>query len=194
MKNLVVMAKAPEAGRVKTRLARDIGVAEATRVYRTILTRTLRRLTGDPRWQTWIAVAPDRAMHSPLWPSNVNIVGQGAGNLGDRMQRVFDTLPGGPIVIVGSDIPGISPEDIAGAFSLLGQHDAVIGPAPDGGYWLVGQKRCPRIHQIFEDVRWSGPHAMEDTLANLKGATVGRVGQKTDVDTQDDYRAWCATG
>lgn len=194
MNHLVIMAKAPEAGRVKTRLARNIGVVEATRVYRTILSATLRRLAPDPRWQTWIAAAPDRAAHSPVWPHSVSIAAQGTGNLGDRMQRVFHHMPRGPVVIVGSDIPNISPGDIAASFRELGRHNAVLGPAPDGGYWLVGQRRTPRVLKMFHNVRWSGPHAMADTLANLAGANVGFVGQKADVDTEQDYRAWRSKG
>ncbi len=192
MNHLVIMAKAPEAGRVKTRLARDIGTVEATRVYRTILGTTLRRLGADPRWQTWVAAAPDRAAFAPIWPGNVQVTNQGTGNLGVRMQRVFDNMEAGAVIIIGSDIPNIMPDDVAAGFACLGQHDAVMGPAPDGGYWLIGQKRRPRVLQMFGNVRWSGPHAMEDTLANLTGARVALLGQKTDVDTESDYRAWRA--
>lgn len=192
MNHLVIMAKAPEAGRVKTRLGRDVGVVEATRVYRTILGTTLRRLAPDPRWHTWIAAAPDRSAYSPVWPNTVSIAAQGTGNLGDRMQRVFQYMPRGPVIILGSDIPHITPDEIAWSFRELRRNDAVIGPAPDGGYWLIGQRRSPRVLQIFHNVRWSGPHTMADTLANLKGASVGMVGQKADVDTEEDYRAWRA--
>lgn len=194
MNHLVIMAKAPEAGRVKTRLAREIGVAEATRVYRTILGATLRRLAPDPRWHTWVAAAPDRAAWSRLWPESVSVTAQGPGDLGDRMQRVFQKMPRGPVIILGSDIPDISPNDIALGFRELGRNDAVIGPAPDGGYWFIGQRRNPRPLKIFQNVRWSGPHAMADTLANLKSASVGFAGQKADVDTQEDYKAWCSKG
>ncbi len=193
-RHLVIMAKAPEAGRVKTRLARDIGAVEAARVYRTILTATLRRLAPDPRWRTWVAAAPDRAAWFNVWPDAVSVVPQGTGNLGDRMQRVFQKMPPGPVIILGSDIPGISAGDIASSFSVLMQNDAVIGPAPDGGFWLIGQRRSPRVLQIFDNVRWSGPHAMADTLANMARAKVGYAGQKADIDTLEDYKAWRARG
>lgn len=186
-RHLVVMAKLPSAGRVKTRLARQIGVAEALRVYRTVLNRTLRDLSADPRWQTWVAVSPDTAVNSPIWPK-VNLIGQGGGDLGQRMQRVFDVLPGGPTVIIGSDIPGIRRADIAGAFAALGSKDAVFGPADDGGYWLVGQRRHPRVLPMFEGVRWSSEHALADTLANVKNAAFIR--QIDDLDTAADYRRW----
>lgn len=190
MNHLVIMAKAPEAGRVKTRLARDVGAVEATRVYRTLLGGTLRRLALDPRWHTWVAAAPDTAAFSVVWPNSVSVIPQGGGNLGDRMQRVFDCMPKGPVIIIGSDIPNIENQDIAQAFQALGRHDAVIGPAPDGGYWLVGQRRRPRTLSLFANVRWSGPHALADTLANLKEADVGLTAEKADLDTRDDYLAW----
>ena len=190
MNHLVVMAKAPEAGRVKTRLARQVGISEATRVYRTILGSTLRRLAPDPRWHTWVSAAPDRAVHSSIWPASVSVVPQGGGNLGDRMQRVFDHMPPGPVIIIGSDIPNIRPQDIAEGFRALGHHDAAMGPAPDGGYWMVGQRRRPKVLSMFANVRWSGQHAISDTLANLRDAKVALTVQKADLDTRDDYLAW----
>ncbi len=190
MNHLVIMAKVPEAGRVKTRLARHVGAVEAARVYRTILGGTLLRLARDPRWRTWVAAAPDRAAHATIWPPSVSVVPQGGGNLGDRMQRVFDHMPSGPVIIIGSDIPNIRPHDIAEGFQALGHHDAVIGPAPDGGYWMVGQRRRPKVLSMFSNVRWSGPHAMSDTLANLNEAKVALTAEKADLDTRDDYLAW----
>ncbi len=187
-RHLVIMAKRPQAGRVKTRLAKDIGVAEALRVYRTVLARTIRDLSCDSRWQTWIAVAPDTEIHSPVWPDNVGLVGQGQGDLGQRMQHVFDVLPGGPVLIIGSDVPGIRPTDIADGFSALGSHTAVFGPAGDGGYWMVGQRRHPKIVQMFKGVRWSTSHALSDTFANTSDAKLIR--QIDDLDTVADYRRW----
>ena len=137
--HLVIMAKLPGAGRVKTRLAQQIGTPEALRVYRTILFRTVRELSSTDRWQTWLAVAPDTSIASPVWPRGISLANQGPGDLGARMQHVFDILPTGPVVIIGSDVPGIAQSDIAAAFSALGRHQAVFGPAADGGYWLVGQ-------------------------------------------------------
>ena len=104
------------------------------------------------------------------------------------MQRLFTRLPPGPVIIVGSDIPSIRPSHIAEAFRLLGGADAVLGPAPDGGYWLVGLKRTPRVPKPFAAVRWSGSHALSDTLANLKGRRVALAARLSDVDTAEDLR------
>ena len=106
----------------------------------------------------------------------------------ERMRRLFSLLPPGPAIIVGSDIPAIEAEHIAQAFKLLGRNDAVFGPAADGGYWLIGLKRTPKALAPFAGVRWSSPHALADTLANLKGKRVAFAATLRDVDSKNDYR------
>lgn len=189
---LVVMAKAPVAGTVKTRLAGTIGTGEATGFYRAMTASAVRRLTRTRRWKSWLAVSPDRCVTEPFWPEGIDVVAQGTGNLGDRMGRLFDGLPPGPVVIIGTDIPDITPADIADAFRALGGSDAVLGPAPDGGYWLIGLKRTPRVLKPFPGVRWSSSHALADTLANLEGFRVALLRELDDIDTADEYRAWRA--
>lgn len=183
------MAKSPRAGRIKQRLAASVGVVSAARFYRICLTHTLMRLGRDPRWQTLLAVSPDVDVSAPLWPRGVERVPQGKGDLAVRMQRLFRRLPPGPAIIVGSDIPAISPSDIARAFRLLSNGDAVFGRAADGGYWLVGLRRTPRVLAPFTNVRWSGPHALADTLRNLNGRRVAFAATLSDVDSEDDYRS-----
>lgn len=188
------MVKEPRAGAVKTRLARDIGPARAAAFYRNLALRTVGRLAADPRWTTVLAVSPDRAAGAPPWPPGVAALGQGTGDLGARMDRLMRRLPCGPVVIIGTDIPDITRQDIAGAFRLLGSHDAVFGPAPDGGYWLVGQRRRPGVLRMFDDVRWSSRHALEDTLANLEGRRVAFVAERDDIDTADDLDRYRKNG
>jgi hypothetical protein len=189
-KQLVIMVKSPVAGRVKRRLARDIGEVAAIRFYRHCLSHAALRLARDPRWHAALAVAPDRDVRGRFWPSRKLIarLPQGGGDLGRRMQRVFTCLPPGPVVIVGSDIPAMRARHVAEAFKQLGGADAVFGSATDGGYWLVGLRRTPRVLQPFADVRWSGPHALADTLGNLKGKHVGYTAALSDVDSGEDYR------
>lgn len=186
---LVIMVKEPVAGRVKTRLARGIGVIAATSAYRAMQTSLVARLSIDARWQTILAVSPDAAFASTMLPPNTRRVAQGDGDLGRRLQHIFDAMPPGPVVIIGTDIPAIRPADIANAFGTLGAHEAVIGPSRDGGYWLIGMKRQPRVLRIFENVRWSSEHALADTVANLDGRTIARLGYHDDVDTKDDLAA-----
>jgi len=185
---LIVMAKGPLAGRSKRRLAASIGAISATRFYRSCFAYTLMRLSTDRRWQTLLAVSPDSEVSAPFWPRGIERLPQGHGDLGRRMQRLFRKLPPGPAIIVGSDIPAIKASDIACAFRLLGNADAVFGRATDGGYWLVGLRRTPRLLAPFAGVRWSGPHALADTLANLKGSRVAFAATLSDVDTEKDYR------
>ncbi len=183
------MAKSPRRGSVKLRLAREIGEGAALSFYRSCLSHSLLRLARDTRWATLLAVAPDRDISASFFPPHSKLarLRQGGGDLGHRMQRLFACLPPGPVVIVGSDIPAIAPAPIAEAFALLGRYDAVLGRALDGGYWLVGLKRSPRVLAPFARVRWSSPHALADTLANLQGARVAFAPTLGDVDTRKDY-------
>jgi rSAM/selenodomain-associated transferase 1 len=187
---LVIMAKSPVAGLVKRRLARDIGDVAATRIYRSCLSHTVLRLAPDPRWRTLIAVTPDTAMTARCWPlrSTIRHIPQGSGDLGRRMQRIFQRLPPGPAIIVGSDIPGIRATHIDRAFKHIGRVDAVFGPALDGGYWLIGLKNCPRRRDLFGGVRWSSAHALADTRANLPRKFAAFAQTLSDVDTKQDYR------
>lgn len=184
---LVIMAKEPRAGSVKTRLARDIGTVQATSFYRHSLANLLRRLARDPRWHTIMAVTPDTAARALAKSFSVACVGQGAGDLGCRMQRLFDHLPPGPVIIIGTDIPQIAPEIIAEAFHRLRGHDAVMGPSDDGGYWLIGEARLPKPLKIFQNVRWSSKHTRDDTLENLRGKSVAKLQILRDVDEGADY-------
>jgi len=190
MRSLIVMAKQPRAGAVKRRLARGIGAVAATRFYRATLRHTLMRLAADARWRTYLAVAPDAALSETFWPSwpRVPRIAQAQGDLGARMQALFDGMAPGPVILVGSDIPGISPAHIAEAFRLLGQADAVFGSARDGGYWLVGFKRSPGRLAPFHDVPWSTDRALAATCANLKGRRIAFAATLGDVDTAEDLK------
>jgi glycosyltransferase A (GT-A) superfamily protein (DUF2064 family) len=103
------------------------------------------------------------------------------------MMRPFQEKGAGPVVIVGSDIPGLNAGLIEQAFRALASHDAVFGPARDGGYWLVGFARRRPIGRPFDDVRWSTAHALDDTLANLRpDLRVAFLPTLTDVDRPED--------
>jgi len=155
------MVKEPHPGRVKTRLGRDLGMVPAAWWFRHQSARLIRRLAADTRWQTVLAVAPDQeGLTSRVWPADLTRWPQGGGDLGDRMGRIMRHAPKGPVLIIGADIPGIRPVLIAKAFAALGRHDAVFGPAPDGGYWLIGMKRTRALRAgVFNGVRWSSEHA-----------------------------------
>lgn len=182
------MLKEPRPGRVKTRLGREIGHVRAAWWVRHQTARLLRRL-DDPRWRLVLAVAPDHAgMASRAWPAHLPRLPQGAGDLGCRMARLFRSLRPGPVCIVGGDIPGITPRHIARAFAALGRAEAVFGPAPDGGYWLIGMRGTRLPATLLQDVRWSTRHALADSVASLAGARHVLVDTLADVDTAADLR------
>ena len=189
-RHLIVFARAPVLGGGKRRLARDIGDVAALRFERLMLARLLRRLGRDRRWRLRLAVTPDRARHRKrLWPRGIQIIGQGRGDLGERMQRALAACPPGPAMLVGTDIPALGSGHIGDAFRLLGWHDVVFGPAADGGFWLVGARRAPRLPPLFGEVRWSGPYALADVLANLpRRVTVGFAATLDDVDDGASFR------
>ncbi|RYH10945.1 TIGR04282 family arsenosugar biosynthesis glycosyltransferase [Tropicimonas sp. IMCC6043] len=186
-RQLIVMLKEPRPGRVKTRLGREIGMTDAAWWFRHQAARLIRRLE-DPRWQLTLAVSPDHAgLASRIWPAHLPRHPQGRGDLGARMARIFRNAPPGPVLVIGADIPCIDRDHIARAFAALGDHDAVLGPAPDGGYWLIGLKRVQAAPAGFlENVRWSGDAAMLDTLCSLGPLRTAHVDTLADVDTAAD--------
>ncbi|QUJ76270.1 TIGR04282 family arsenosugar biosynthesis glycosyltransferase [Sulfitobacter albidus] len=188
-RTLVVMLKEPHPGRVKTRLGRDIGRIASAWWFRHQTTRLLRRIE-DPRWRTVLAVSPDaEGMTSRVWPAHLRRTPQGLGDLGDRMARQLRSAPPGPVCVIGADVPGITRPRIAEAFAALGAYDAVFGPAPDGGYWLIGLKRTRAIPPgLFDSVRWSSEHALADTQATLPDYRIAHVAMLRDVDTGADLK------
>jgi uncharacterized protein len=188
-RHVIVFARAPALGSGKRRLARDIGDVAALRFERLMLARLLRRLVRDRRWRLRIAVTPDRARHRRrVWPRGIPVTAQGRGDLGERMRRALAKSPPGPAVLIGTDIPALGPRHIADAFRLLGRHDLVFGPAADGGFWLVGARRSLCL-PLFGEVRWSGPHALADVLANLpRDVSVALATRLEDVDDGASFR------
>jgi rSAM/selenodomain-associated transferase 1 len=187
---VILFARVPQLGGGKQRLARDIGAVQAVRFERVMIARLLRRLGRDRRWQLRLAVTPDHAARRMRRRRHGLVtLGQGPGDLGVRMHRALKEAPPGPVVLVGADIPALEARHIAAAFRLLGHHDLVFGPAADGGFWLIGARRRPRLPPLFARVRWSSPEALADTLSGLpRGVSVGFVDTLEDV---DDGPAYC---
>lgn len=189
-KTVVVMVKEPRPGRVKTRLGRDIGLTASAWWFRHQVKALLRRI-DSPKWDVVLAVAPDIAgLTSRVWPAHLARIPQGSGDLGDRMAGVFRALPPGPVCIIGADIPGVTAARLSEAFAALGSHDAVFGPADDGGYWLVGMKRVgPVPTALFEGVRWSTDFALADSKGTMPGLRIAEVATLRDVDTLADLQS-----
>lgn len=201
-RHLVIFARAPRLGAVKRRLAAGIGEVAAWRFANFTANRLLRRLAGPGRWRCWLAVTPDRFQHrGRFWPdrvghSRIHRLAQGPGDLGRRMARPLASLPPGPVVIIGTDIPDITPAHISSAFRALGRNQVVFGPAKDGGYWLVGMRRRPQspdfmARRLFNGVRWSTSQALADTRANLgPGIQVALLETLPDIDDRRAFDHW----
>jgi uncharacterized protein len=187
---LLIMARAPRFGAVKTRLARDIGPLKAWHFYRNTLTATARRLSRSGKWHTVLQVTPDRDKTSKRqWPRTHAVIGQGRGDIGARMEHGLTAFPRGvPVVLIGSDIPGVLPHHIQRAFKALGQADVVFGPATDGGYWLVGFANRRPVRRSFKNVRWSTPQALTDTQENMRHLRRAFVDELNDVDDGASYQ------
>lgn len=185
--HLVLFSRQPRYGVGKRRLAADVGNLEAVRFARAALARLRRTLGRDPRWTLWIAVSPDRPTD---WAAPARVLPQGPGHLGVKLERVVRALPRGSVVILGADTPTVTRQDVAQAFAALGNHDAVFGPARDGGYWLIGLRRRPRMHLPFESVRWSTQHALADTVANMGSRPVALLRLQEDVDDGASLRRY----
>jgi rSAM/selenodomain-associated transferase 1 len=187
-RTLVIFVRAPAIGAVKRRLAAGIGPPAAQRFYRETTRRLIRRVAADRRWTTWLAVTPDEyARRGRFWPTDLPRFPQGGGDLGRRMARALGRS-GGPSVLVGSDIPDLDVCHVAAAFAALGRADLVFGPATDGGYWLVGVRSPFLLGGLFDAVRWSGPHALADTLANARRRRIALLDPLDDVDDARDLR------
>ncbi|MCC5996153.1 MAG: TIGR04282 family arsenosugar biosynthesis glycosyltransferase [Oceanicaulis sp.] len=186
---LVIFAKAPVIGGAKTRLARGVGKVSAWRIYRAMTAKVLRRLKDD-RWTLRLAISPDSALTRRFpgaWPPDVARMAQGSGDLGARQARAFAGR--GPVCVIGSDAPDVTRADIAAAFAHLKRHDAVIGPAEDGGYWLLALNG-PAPRGLFDGVRWSHDATRADLEARLTahGFRIARLRALRDVDEADDLR------
>jgi len=184
---VIVFAKAPVLGAVKTRLAATIGPEAALAFYRATLQRVVGRLVDRSDWTVTLAITPNEAFDHPDLPRPTERVPQGEGDLGGRMARFLSqATPEHPVLVVGSDIPDLAACHVEAALLALQEHALAIGPSPDGGYWLIGASHPPPP-DLFRDVRWSSQHAMADTLANTSGVSVGRLMVLEDVDDEGSW-------
>ncbi|MEO1013743.1 MAG: TIGR04282 family arsenosugar biosynthesis glycosyltransferase [Pseudomonadota bacterium] len=189
---VVVMAKAPVAGRSKTRLGRDIGMARAAQVSRFLIDRTMdAALQGQARgwWSVRLAADPAASICEPRFRRNgrVDVFHQARGDLGERILAAMKIASsGGPTIIIGADAPAVSAVLIERAFRVLNAGDFVFGPAADGGFWLFGVKRVDLLPRSFEGVRWSTKNAMGDVVERLPERRIVFADTLDDIDTLTD--------
>lgn len=183
------MARLPVAGRVKTRLVPPLTDAEAARLYAAFL-EDMSQL-GAAAWERtlfWVREPGDGAL--PVAPTGWHSAWQSGGDLGDRLEAAFEDLfqRGGPVVLVGSDHPDLPPAVLGEALQALAASGLVLGPTPDGGYYLIGL-RSP-APGLLRGIRWSTRTVYEETqaAATARGLPVGRLREWADVDTWEDAR------
>ncbi|HMK43432.1 MAG TPA: TIGR04282 family arsenosugar biosynthesis glycosyltransferase [Dissulfurispiraceae bacterium] len=191
---LGVFLKYPEPGRVKTRLAVALGAESSAEVYRALAEQVLSQ-TGPlkRRYERTLFVTPEEGLDEfRRWLPNERIVPQRGDSLGERMAAAIGTLlmSSDFAVVIGSDIPDLDESHIISAFDVLASHDLVIGPAEDGGYYLVGMKRLYR--PLFEGIAWSSPSVLSETCAKAEalGLSCRLLPELIDIDTVEDYRKW----
>jgi uncharacterized protein len=188
---LLIFAKSPRMGVSKTRLAAGIGVAQAWRVKRALDAYTCRTARGGA-WRTTLAVSPAQDLGANFvgaWPFDQNRIRQGRGDLGRRMAKALRDHSRAAVCIIGSDLPDLQTRDIATAFAKLRRFDVVLGPATDGGYWLIGMSaRCAR-HVTLDGIRWSSAHTLADTVAALHPHwRVGYLRELEDIDDAGSFQ------
>ncbi|MDQ4087388.1 MAG: TIGR04282 family arsenosugar biosynthesis glycosyltransferase [Pseudomonadota bacterium] len=189
---IVIFAKAPVPGKVKTRLIPALGEEAAAELARHMLEQTIAsaaatalafELCGDPDPASWFAGAP------------VPLSSQGPGDLGERLARAAERVlaAGEAVILIGTDCPALDSTRLSEAVQALERHDAVIHPTFDGGYALLGLRR---FHpSIFEAVAWSTPSVAAETLGRIEalgwsvkvGETLRDVDEPADLDAIDRW-------
>lgn len=191
---VVVMAKSPRPGMVKTRLEPllgRIGCAE----LQALLLATVTGLTVRCGFRCYVAVSPGTATPevAALVPAAVTVIAQRGADLGERMRAAVGEVfaaGAGRVLVVGTDAPTLSGATLAAASRALDRHDVVLGPAADGGYYLIGLSRPLPLFDL-DPLLWGGAQVLDATLgiAAAAGLTVRLLPQERDLDTPDDATA-----
>jgi rSAM/selenodomain-associated transferase 1 len=171
MTRLVIFAKAPQPGAVKTRLIPALGADGAATLARAMLAHTLQQAlaAGLDAVELCLSPAPgDLAWQGVALPEGVDYTAQGEGDLGERMDRAMQralNLHPGPVLLIGTDCPALGSAHLREAARQLAQHDAVLLPVADGGYVLVGLRApCPAL---FSHMAWSTSSVAAETRQRL---------------------------
>jgi len=189
---LIVFARAPTPGKVKTRLIPALGEAGAAALHRRLVMHSLRAATDAQLGPVELWCAPDAG--DPFFREcerrfGVSLHSQGEGDLGTRMQRAFESALARArrAILVGSDIPALSAQYLRDAErALVGGDDVVIGPAEDGGYVLIALSRCDA--ELFRGIPWGGPKVLKETRRRIAalGRRLSELPALWDVDRPED--------
>lgn len=188
-KNLIIIfTRNPELGKVKTRLAKTIGDKSALNIYTFLLNHT-KNVTQNLDCDKAVYYS-EKIRDNDIWNETIYQKHlQSGNNLGEKMHNAFEhTFFKGykKVIIVGSDLFDLEPEHINEAFSHLDKSDVVIGPAKDGGYYLLGMKA---LHsQVFKNKSWGTSTVLQDTLQDFKKIDVHLLEELNDIDVYDDIK------
>jgi rSAM/selenodomain-associated transferase 1 len=201
---LLIFARVPELGAVKTRLAATLGDDRTLQVYDAMLRDLLAGVgPSDPKTEVeivWTA-SPDVGGEQLRAAFGEHSLAKQTGEtLGDRLAIAFNERfffeRTQKIIAIGTDDPTLTRETIDHAFALLDSCEWVIGPASDGGYYLIGARAQTFDPAIFRDVAWSTPSVFATTVERIRGweQTIATLPERTDIDVEDDLRRVAATG
>lgn len=183
---LIIFTKNPELGKCKTRLAQKIGDQKALEIYKILLKRTA-EIVKDLPVDKYVFYN-EKIVANDVWNSSVFFKDlQSKGDLGIKMYKAFENLflkAYEKVIIIGSDLYDLSPQLISDAFDALKQNEFVIGPAKDGGYYLLGMKKLNK--KIFENKVWSTESVLSDTMKDLEGKNTKLLIELNDIDTFED--------
>lgn len=183
---LLIFTRNPELGKVKKRLAAGIGEEAALKIYENLLQHTF-EITQNLQVEKWVFYSEEIPQHD-LWENgNFSKKLQQGKDLGERMENAFRSgFAAGfsKIIIIGSDLYDLSEEDLKMAFLELHSSEAVIGPATDGGYYLLGLKSL--ISPVFKNKIWGSNTIFDTTLADLKNYKLTQLEARNDIDRLED--------
>lgn len=186
-RELIIFAKYPEPGRVKTRLAKKIGSERAASLYKEMAETVVLKTApvGEKYRQVLFFDPPEREADFRRWFPGLDLCPQVSGDLGARMEAAFresfDAGAGG-VVLIGTDCPDLDHDLVIQAFQKMAGSDLVIGPATDGGYYLIGMKNLRG--EIFTGIPWSTNRVLSMTLqrAEEAGLRVALLPTLSDID------------
>lgn len=185
---LLIFTRNPELGKGKRRLAADVGDEAALAIYQFLLDHTVKITSG--LYSEKIVYYSEELWGNDIWDNKkYGKKLQHGKDLGERMANAFvDGFRNDfeKIIIIGSDMYDLSQEDLEKAFKALDTHDVVIGPAADGGYYLLGMKHY--IPQLFINKAWGTATVLKDTFADLNNEKVALLETRNDVDNYKDIK------
>ena len=192
MNTLLIFIKNPEKGKVKTRLAQTLGAEQALKIYHELLRHTRKVALGvDARRMLFYS---DFIDEEDEWsPQDFQKMVQHGADLGERMSNAFLLgliSPEDKAVIIGSDCPLLSPEVIYTAFQKLEEYPFVVGPATDGGYYLLGMRQ--HTPALFQEMEWSTNQVLPLTLEKIEqlGAAYFILPELPDIDYEEDWKKY----